>query len=1014
MAYTLGLDLGSNSIGWALVDEGANTIQRSGVRVFPEGVDRDKQGGEVSKNENRRIKRGMRRQVSRRARRKKALRRALAEAGLLPPSCAEMAAMDLLDPYTLRVKGLDEKLDLFEFGRVLIHLNQRRGFKSNRKGARTAEEKGMLAEISGLAKQIEESRCRTLGEFLHLQRSEGGPMAKIRGRHTRRDMLVQEFDQLWKKQREFYPELLSEELRQKLWDRLIAHQRAMYWPSSVVGRCELEPKEKRCRREHRVAQRFRMLLEVNNLRVIDFHGELRPLTLDERARLISYLSASKERSFDEIRKHLDMLDSHGFNLEFGDRRKLLGLPTDVLLSGKKMFGKKWGEMPEELKNQIVASLLDDSLDDEILAQTAVEKWGADEAMAMQLTQLDLKPGYASYSLKAMLKLIPFLEQGLPLSGPPGVLDALHAAKYLRPDEREVKQRDFLPEPPDMTNPLVRAALFQVRQVVNAIIREYGKPAAIHIELARDVKGTADQREQQSMQMRERERKRGAVATAIEKELQIKPRRSDIERYLLWEQQGKACMYTGDPISLHQLFGGDVDVDHILPYSRSLDNSQLNKVVAFRRENQAKGNQTPYEWLAERDPIKYEGVLLRAAKFPFDVRNAKRPKFAVKSLQLEEFVERQLSDTKYISRKVAEYVRILGADVVCTKGQCTAELRHYWGLDRVLRDDGLSLKNREDHRHHAVDALTIALTNRSRLQALARNRGVGELPLPWDGFRSAVEQSVNEINVSHRVQRRVSGALHEETLYGPTSKSWRECSAHSPEPKEPAEQRPWAVEWTEDASKFVYRKPLNSLTPPMVENIRDAAVRELVKQRLREHGIDPQSKTAIPAEVWKQELRMPGPNGAVIRKVRLLREDNTIIPIRSGRACVKTGSNHHVCIFEFEENGKKKREAEFVSMIEAAKRVREKEPLIRRQHATRKEAKFLMSLSRGELVLGTFKGQERLCAYQTGASTQGQLYFAVHTDARKSGEKEKYAVNANTIAARKVTVDPLGRIRWAND
>lgn len=1014
MAYTLGIDLGSNSIGWAMVDEAAQRIIRSGSRVFPEGVDRDKQGGEVGKNENRRTKRGMRRQILRRSQRKRALRMALVHAGLLPPSVPETASLDQCDPYALRARGLDEKLDLFEFGRVLIHLNQRRGFKSNRKGAKTSEERGMLAEISELAKQIDNARCRTLGEYLNLLRSEGGNSIRIRGKHTRRDMLQREFELLWSKQREYYPQVLTEQLRTELWDNLIAYQRAMYWPRSTVGRCELEPRERRCRREHRVAQRFRMFQEVNNLRVIDGNGELRALGSEERAKLIAYLSTSRERTFDDIRRHLGLLDSHGFNLEFGDRRKLMGLPTDLLLSNKKLFGKQWQDTPEDMKNRIVDVLLNDEIPDEKFFQIAREQWGVDADLAAKLAAVDLKEGYASYSQKAIVKLLPFLEKGLPLSGKPGEPDALHFAGYLRPDERAIGQRDFLPQPPEITNPLVRAALFQVRQLLNAIIREYGRPTAIHIELAREVKGTAEQRMQQAWRMRQREQKRGAVAATIESLINIRPRRKDIERYILWEQQGKVCMYSGQPISSVQLFSGDVDVDHILPYSRSLDDSQLNKVVAFRAENQAKGNQTPYEWLAERDPQKYEGVLQRAAKLPLDVRNAKRPKFAVKSVQLEEFVERQLNDTKYISRTVAQYVRCLGADVVCTKGLCTAELRHCWGLDSVLRDDGLSLKNREDHRHHAVDAITIALTNRSRLQALARARGEGELPLPWAEFRAAVEESVNAINVSIRVQRRVSGALHEETLYGATAKAWKGGAELPRDADGMVKERPWAAGWVEQRGVFTCRKPLESLTPAMVAEIRDAKIRELVETRLAAHGIDLARSSGIPTAVWREPLRMPGANGAVVKKVRLLKMDETIVPIRSGYACVKTGSNHHVCIFEYQDRGKKKREAVWVSMMEAARRVRERQQLIRREHPTRNDAVFVMSLSRGEMVWGTFKGRERLCVFQTGASTQGQLYFAAHTDARRSGDKAKFAVKANTLVARKVTVDPLGRIRWAHD
>jgi CRISPR-associated endonuclease Csn1 len=1019
MGYSLGLDLGSNSIGWALVDEEGRKIAGAGVRIFPEGVDRDKQGGEVSKNENRRIKRGMRRQIARRARRKLELRRELVSAGLLPVAEPERAAVLAMEPYALRTRGLDEKLELYEIGRVLVHLNQRRGFKSNRKNVgKNKDEKGMLGQISALAKQIEESRCRTLGEFLHKEREAGGLEVRTRGRHTRREMLQQEFSLIWEKQREFYPDILTAELHAVLRERIIFFQRAMYWPRSVVGQCELEPKQKRCKRADRIAQRFRMFQEINNLRLIEGTGELRPLTIEERTKLIAYLSGAKERTFDEIRKHLGLMESHGFNLEFGDRRKLLGLGTDVALSGKKLFGKAWWDKPEDEKDAIAETLLDDSIEEDAILRMAVEKWKASPAVAKELVGLNLGDGYASLSKMAMRKLLPHLERGLPLSGKTGEDNALHAAGYVRADERVANEKKMLPEPPDVTNPIVRHALHQVRQLINAIIREHlqGDPknlASIRIELAREVKGTAMDRARQSMDMRAREARRDVVRKVIE-ENGVRPTRKAIELYMLWEEQGKICMYSGQSISVVELFGGAVDVDHILPYSRSLDDSLMNKVVAFREENQLKGQRTPFEWLAEREPVKYEAVLQRAAKFPIDVRNRKRQKFAQKSVELTEFIERQLNDTKYITKKVAEYLQCLGVDVVATKGQLTSELRHDWGLDTVLRLDGVAKKNREDHRHHAVDAVVIALTDRKRLQALAHAKDTDVLPFPWEGFREEVERAVNEINVSYRVERRVSGALHEETIYGPTAKS----SKGGPEVRRDVDgrvvERPWATGWIEEAGAFVYRKELTALTAGMVEDIRDPTVRKLVEARLREHGIEAGASKGIPASVWKEPLRMPGENGPVIKKIRLVKRDDTVQPIRGGSTFVKTGSNHHVCIFEWEEDGKKKRESVFVSMLEASRRISKKEPLIRREHPTRKDAKFVMSLSSGEMVQAEIEGQNRLMVYRTGASTSGQLSFVSHTDARQSKEIKKYVPRASTLKAKKVTVDLLGRIRWAND
>jgi hypothetical protein len=130
--------------------------------------------------------------------------------------------------------------------------------------------------------------------------------------------------------------------------------------------------------------------------------------------------------------------------------------------------------------------------------------------------------------------------------------------------------------------------------------------------------------------------------------------------------------------------------------------------------------------------------------------------------------------------------------------------------------------------------------------------------------------------------------------------------------------------------------------------------------------------------------------------------------------VKPGSTHHLCIFEFEERGKKKREAVFVTMLEATKRLKSGERVICRKHPERPDARFIMSLSSREMVLANWKGEQKLLVFKTAASTQGQLYFVEHTDARRAGGQTKFVATANSLDARKVTVDPLGRIRWAND
>jgi CRISPR-associated endonuclease Csn1 len=1096
---TLGLDLGPNSIGWALIDQDRDCVINCGVRHFPEGVDAFDTKKEKPRNEARRAARGMRRQNRRRGARKRGLRSELIRVGLWPEEPAEQEALLRRDPLALRVRALEEPLTAHEIGRALLHLNQRRGFLSNRKKERkTPEVKGMLAEINTLAADIQQTGCRsTLGEYLyrkaaslnHCHRTEND---HVRRRHTLRQMLVDEFDQIWTCQQRHHPDLLSDKLRfgvkgpQKQphkpvrrgqshtlvdafgLEGFLFFQRTMYWPRSVVGKCELEPKEKRCPRADRRAQRFRILQELNNLRYIDpITYEEQSLDDDQRNLVLEKLSTRKEMTFEAMKKALGFMETVQFNLESGKRTKILGMVSDYALANKNAMGPAWHKLPENVKNAVV-ELLAVSTDDDETFERLVHVQGLTPEQADGALSADLPAGYVKLSLKAIEKLLIHLERKLPLMGNDESDSAMHAAGYMRRDQLQRRVFDQLPDLArvgdarvgDIPSPVVKRAIVELRKVVNAIIREYGKPDAIHVEMARDLRQGPKARSEYSHRIREIEVKRSRAADEIralrDQGVNVRLNRDTIQQYLFWQEQDHSCMYCQGKISQAQLFGGEVDVDHILPYSRSLDDSQMNKVVCHRHCNADKTNQTPHEWLAPRDPARFERVcqhalsLVRGGLLPYK----KYRRIIQKELKLDDFIARQLTSTAYIARATVEYLKCLFAQdhsVLGLKGELTAELRHQWGIDNLLstlpdspawqaqNELRPGEKNRADHRHHAIDAIVIALTDRSRLQQLSRIRKAGGtlrtgevLPFPWETFRDDVVDKVSRINVSHRAERKVAGALHEETAYGPTR----------------------------DADVFVVRKPLDALSPNEVPLIRDAVIRSIIEERLKNHGIEVGRATKkVDARRWRAAMaNVTMPSGVPIRKVRVLRKEKTIQPIRGGsvhEAYVKPGSTHHLALFEWEEGGERKRSVDFVTMLRATDRVktqrqefrrlvtqyqeaeqekirkrssqyRERQrqaervaPLIDRNppsnHATIPEsAKFLYSLSRGEMVWANWKGQHKLLVFKTAASTQGQIYFAEHTDARRSAEQTQFVARANKLDARKVTVDPLGRIRWAND
>jgi CRISPR-associated endonuclease Csn1 len=1059
---TLGLDLGPNSIGWALVEEDSDQkggcLIDMGVRVFTEGLDAFDTGKESSRNEKRRVARGMRRQTARRRKRRKEMTDALTSVGLWPSSKQERDHWMQFNPYELRAKAVGNvKLAPFELGRVFLHLVKRRGFLSNRKTDATGKDgEGLLHEIQENETKRVQSGHPTLGSWLNEKQKTQDPTNRrdddhVRRRHLSRKQYQHEFHTIWKSQSGFHADLLTDGLR---WgnlgpiefpckpipknDRsasqlqlfgiegLLFFQRKMYWPTEVIGRCELEPKKRRCPIADRRFQRFRIWQELNNLRYVDpDSGRECQLSLPQRKLLFGKLWDVDKLDFSKIRKALGLLESVKFNFEKGEKSSLKGNATDKVAKG--IWGKDWLHLDEELKDEVIEALTNPNLDDREFVNLASGKWGFNSEQIAKLMKINLPAGYGNLSLKAIKKLLPHLEKGLTYSLQDETNSALHAAGYFRRDQLKKRIYDFLPSPQversapigDIPNPVVKRTLTEVRKLVNAIIREYGKPDEVHVEMARNLKIGAKKRKEITAENEKRAKKREEIAEEL-REHGVLPNRENILRYQLWEDQNRQCLYSGRTISITQLLGdgGGVEVDHILPRSRTLDDAQTNKVLCFRDSNQAKGNRTPSEWLASSNPTQFEeiiqraNILLRSGLMPY----GKYKKLIQKEVNTDEFVSRQLVDTAYITKVTGEYLRCLfdsDHHVLGLKGALTAELRWQWGLETILEQlpDSPAWttreemrpgeKNRADHRHHAIDAVVIALTNRSRLQSLAMamadrtNQREGELlDEPWKDFRDTIKDRVSKVWVSHRVERKVSGALHEETQYGKT-------------------ERP---DW------WVTRKPVETLKGNEIPNIRDPLIRDLVISKLKQAGIDVGRKAEVDPKRLKEvlaDLKMP--SGVPIRKVRVEKTDKTIRPIRTSKSetFVKPGSTHHLSIFEWEEKGTTKRDAVFLTMLDAIDRVKKGVALIQRHVPQENEniptdARFVMSLSMRELVLMDVDGKETLLVYRTAATTTKQMIFAQHTDARRSSELSKFSFKPNTLCGRKVTVDLLGRIRNAGD
>lgn len=1023
----LGLDLGPNSIGWALIESefdsnGRRIAERrivsAGVRVFEEGVERDTKGAEKSKNQTRRQARGARRIHQRRAMRRDRLVRVLQGAGLLPVESDAFEEIIRKDPYELRARALDEKLEPFEIGRVLLHINRRRGFKSNRKTQSSKENSVVLSSIRELENDLQSAGARTLGEYLNnLREARADSLLRgdlrLRGRYTRREMYEQEFDAIFETQSSCHPNLLTESLRRVLRNEVIFFQRPLKPSDHLIGRCELIPEEPRCPRSKWVAQHFRILKEVNSLRILLPTGNSQELTDDQRRVIVEDLSSHSKRDFDQIRKVLGLSEDQRFNLERGRRKSLRGNETESALV--KAFGKRrWKEFDVSERVQLRDAITE--IEDEEQLRELLSQFHVDPKSIDSLIAFEGQAGYLHLSEAAMSRLLPYMEEGL------DEYDARTRSGLT--GEHSLPQSEFLPTPPDVRNPIVQRCLVECRKVVNALIREFKLPREIVVELARDMKGSKSQREELLWEMRKREVEREEIRNRLISEHRlISPSRADIERYRLWQDQDGICPYTGKTIPLVELYAPGVDVDHIFPRWRSLDDSYMNKVVCISGANREKGDRTPYEWREGTKDL--DDMLLRVSKMrsmPF----SKRRRFGQKEIQFDEFVSRQLNDTRYISKEVARYLlqlypleRRQGEMAVrVTRGQLTAELRRNWRLNNLIPDAFESAekgpKNRSDHRHHAVDAIVCALSTRSHMKHYAdylKRKHAGEhppAPLPWLSLREDTAAVIDRINVSHRPMRKISGALHRATYYGPTR----------------------------DSGVYAARAKVADLSTKDLAEIPDPVVRQSIEDHLRSKGWT--EGASIPKGALNDPKDPPRmPNGTQIKKVRLRRTIRDPVELR----CHRTGSvvrvaerfnNHHLEVVRvLNKKGEWRLQGVVVSAIEAARRVRPRDgaewrPIVQRDHGEGTE--FVMSLARGDSVLATNPegGNQVLCVIQaiSGAPSLGSgidIFLRDACDGRRAseGNRDPFAriqsySRFGSLKIEKISVDAIGQIHPARD
>ncbi len=1002
--YAVGIDMGTNSIGWSVVEEHKGKPTRfvdCGSRIFIRSVE-DKTP--TPKNQKRRNMRLLRRGIERRHRRKMRLRNYLIGKGFLPESLKgelnpEVELNKLGNPYEIRAKALDNELTPHEFGRAILHLGTRRGFLSNRKtgfgdlredlevqnfleGLEDEEDKNkkkkpdkeesaFKTDIENLRKEIDKNGKRTLGEYLATltrKRNRG----EHNDRRTDRLMYQEEFDKIFQKQSAFNPDLYTKDVKDAV-EEIIFFQRPITWDKGKIGKCSLEKNKRRIDIGRLEFQQFRYWQDINNLRWYDTGtGEEKEPTQEQKNLIAEALEQKNNLTWTKLKKdYLNVDNKTKINLEKVEGKSSKGIKGNTTAYKiREIIGNAWDSFDEKKQKELVEDLISYQ-SKKALKKRLQNYWKFDLEKAVKLAVLELEDGHGNLSLKAINRILPHLKEGK-IYNP----DAVEAAGYKEITVSKKENRDTLPIPPDIPNPIVSKALFEVRRVVNALIKEYGKPTAIRIEMARDLEANTEKykkalkRQQDNTKANEEAEEKYKEIRKKNPHLNLKTfiSHQDKLKYRLWKESGQRCSYSGKTIDLTTLWSADVEIDHILPYSRSLDNSYMNKVVCFVEENRKKGNRTPWEAFGDMEQWEtIEGTLS-----PDSYPDAKSRRIRTRKMEgIDDFINSQLTDARYIAKETGKYMRDLSCDVTFTKGGATSWLRHQWGLNSILGDTGE--KNRSDHRHHAIDATVIALTNRSlykQIVHLASQAGDDsispehglEVPRVLDNLRDKLEDAVNQIIVSHSTNRKITGAFHEETVYGIREESGKKG--------------------------IVVRKNLTDMSDKNLKNIVCPIIREGFESYVNMRG----GLQTAQKELREKPFKHPK-TGDDVRRARVwvtkrfYEKSYWQNKDKNNGKTLGTmiyGNNHHVEIIQNLKNGKY--EGVFVTNMEAAKRARiTKESIVQTNHG--ENWKFIMSLCINDTVSVEKMGKRKFYRVQK-ISSSGQITLRLHTASTDKDKNEE--------------------------
>ena len=991
--------------------------------------------------------------------------------------------------YRLRAAALEGPLTPLELGRALYQLAHRRGFKSNRKtdpkpedadgtpdekaGKKKKTRQQELAENGGsdgeedpkrMKEQIEslrqklQARNQTLGQYfatlepditLKPDEQAGEQHRRIRGQFTDRKMYEDEFDAIIAAQKPHHPCLQDQAVISSIYKSLFA-QRALKSSRHLIGKCPMEDGKHNAIKALPIFQRFRLVQRVNDLEIIDPTGEMHPLNASQREQLLNALEQNGDMSFAKIRdllgldppkKKKDPLSKkesivypgHNFTLEAGGEERLPGNRTTSKL---RPIIPNWDALPEATQSDIIYTLCSiehaETIEKIALKKIADGKWGLQPAQAKPLSAIRLEDGRASYSQPALEKLVKYMSEKTTADGRGGVrhLRYAEARKEAYQDRAIPPASESLPPLVetgiDVRNPAVCRVLAETRKVVNAIIARHGKPALIRIETGKDLSKPRKLRKEIWTNNRKRQNEHEKIIRDAKGGAELS--RDDREKILLADECGWLCPYSGQSITPHSLVGlEEFAIEHIIPLSRSRDNTFRNKTLCRHDLNQEKANRTPYEAF-HNDP-RYPAMIANVTRFQGPYKAAKLAAFQMGDKQLSEqydnFSDRHLADTRFASKVARKFLGLLYADrnadgitpkVQAVAGGMTAHMRRQWELEAVMPnlpnlpklppDIRPGEKFRFDHRHHALDAAVIAMTSPRAIQRLAvatreaeshrdfyRPARFPKIEPPLKDCAKVLVDGLARVIVSHREDRRVAGPLHDQTNYSPELG-----------PKKARHQR----------------KALAKLTSTDVKNIVDLRIRAIIEKALG----DGEPKKVFASIKSHPSLTAKDGRQIPIHRVRVRVSAK---PKKIGKGVrerfTSLKNNHHTVIVQEKSPKGVENWVDYpIERFEVQRRVAEKEPVIKTEWNLGR--KPIMWLCKGDTIeMPDENGKKQW--YTLSSFSGGDMEFRPHNDARKSkdvkdpkiGDRKNFRLNAEDLYerdAKKVTITPLGEIVYVND